>query len=190
MRTKFDSNICFIDFETSGIDVYRDFPIQIGAYLVDRDLNPIKEFTSYIRLPKNKIISEGSFKIHNISREDLLNEPTARKVLKNFFNTLGTDFCLAGWNISFDISIMRLLCSKYKLMDSFNSLNYRHIDVQTICSLLRQNSIIDKDIKSLSDCAGYFNISRNKSHNALEDSKITYKVFKRLLDAIQSHVII
>jgi len=36
--------ICFIDFETTGVDVFRDEPIEIGAVLVDDNLKIIKQF--------------------------------------------------------------------------------------------------------------------------------------------------
>lgn len=36
--------ICFIDFETTGIDVFRDEPIDFGAVLVDFNLTIKNEF--------------------------------------------------------------------------------------------------------------------------------------------------
>lgn len=181
MKIKLDTNICFIDFETTGIDVYRDFPIQLGALLVDEKLNSIKKFSSFIKLPTSKSISSDSKVIHKLTHEKLKDAPTAKSVIKQFYNTVGYDYCLAGWNISFDIPFLRILSSKYDMMHIYNKINYRHIDVQTICQLASRLSLINDNVKSLDDCIIYFGLNRSQAHDALQDSELTLEVFRRLL---------
>ena len=46
-------NICFIDFETTGIDFFKDQPLELGALLVNKDLEIIEKFHSLIA-PRTK----------------------------------------------------------------------------------------------------------------------------------------
>ena len=124
--------ICFIDFETTGIDVFRDEPIEFGAVLVDNEMKIINEFSSKISTNKNVYLTKRAFNIHNISIKDLNNAPKPKEVISNFFNEFRTDYRLSGWNINFDVSFLRKLCHKNGMMVMYNKINHRHIDIQLL----------------------------------------------------------
>ena len=174
-------NICFIDFETTGIDVFLDEPIQIGAVLVNQKLEILKEFNSLIQINNEINITENAFVIHGLDKNLLAQAPSKHAVLKSFFKEIGTDFHFAGWNISFDIPFMRKICHIEGYMDQYNKIDYRHIDLQSIIYFLRMMHKIPENIISLSDTLNHFGIQRSFKHNALEDAKLTIAIYKEIM---------
>jgi DNA polymerase III subunit epsilon len=179
------NRICFIDFETSGINVFRDEPMEIGAILVNDDFTIVSEFHSYIKPSKKYYIRKTAFDIHNISFTNLLNEPEQKEVLNTFFDSFGTDYRFGGWNISFDVSFFRKMCSKNGMMVKYNKINHHHLDVQSINILANQLKLFPAELSSLSQIADHFNIKRKIKHSAIEDAIITMKVYKELLNLFE-----
>jgi DNA polymerase III epsilon subunit-like protein len=180
--------ICFIDFETTGIDVFRDEPIEFGAILVDSNLEIKNKFTSKISVNKSVYLTKRAFNIHNISIEDLDNSPTQKEVINMFFNEFGTDYRLGGWNISFDVSFLRKICHKNGLMVKYNKINHRHIDTQSLGFLAAELGLIEKNNNSLNDWVHYFGFNRSQNHSAVEDAKLTFEVYKKLLTLFRTHI--
>lgn len=182
--------ICFIDFETSGVDVFRDEPIEIGAILIDDHFNVIKKFSSRIKVERNVYLKQSAYKIHNISQLDLLNAPTQKEVLNNYFELFGIEYRFAGWNINFDVSFFRKLCSKNGFMVKYNKINHRHLDIQSINFLANQLNLFPKKLNSLSELLNYFDIYRNQEHSAEQDALLTLEVYKKLMILFKSNLTI
>lgn len=180
--------ICFIDFETTGIDVFRDEPIEFGALLVDDKMEIVNEFSSKISTNKSVYLTKRAFKIHNISSEEINNAPNPKEVINNFFNEFGTDYRLSGWNISFDVSFLRKLCHKNGMMVNYNKINHRHIDVQSFGYLAIELGLIAHNNNSLNDWINYFGYKRSMNHSAIEDVKLTFRVYKELLTTFRTRV--
>lgn len=181
--------ICFIDFETTGIDVFRDEPIEFGAFLVDLDLNVKKEFSSKIYLRNSVYLTKRAFKIHNISVETLNKAPNQKEVLINFFNEFGTDYRFGGWNINFDVSFLRKMCHKNGMIVRYNKINHRHIDIQSLAFLAVELGFVKQGIDSLNDWVNYFGLKRMSNHSALEDAKLTFQIYKELLNIFRVRLI-
>ncbi|GAB3636408.1 hypothetical protein GCM10027422_19980 [Hymenobacter arcticus] len=175
------SKICFIDFETTGINIYSDEPIEVGAIVVNNELIIENKFYSRFQLPEGKFISEESFHIHGISHKDLIKSPSRRHVIQNFFELLGHEFCFASWNISFDVGFFKKICYENGMIDDFNKVNYRHIDVQTISQVASRLGKFNTQVSSLSDCVNYFGLQRSTHHNAYQDAELCFAVYKKLL---------
>lgn len=173
--------ICFIDFETTGIDVFRDEPIEFGAILVDCNLEIENEFSSKISINKSVYLTKRAFNIHNISKEDIDNSPNQEEVINKFFNQFGTDFRLGGWNTSFDVSFLRKICHKNGMMVSYNKINHRHVDTQSLGFLAVELVLVEHSKNSLNDWVNYFGFNRRNNHSALEDAKLTFEIYKELL---------
>jgi|SRR5690554_5542348 len=178
--------ICFIDFETTGIDVFRDEPIEFGAVLVDSKMKIINEFSSKVSINKSVYLTKRAFNIHNISIEKLYDAPNPKEVMNRFFYQFGTDYRLSGWNISFDVSFMRKLCHKNGMMVKYNKINHRHIDIQSLCYLAVELELIKQNNNSLNDWINYFGLKRSRNHSAIEDAKLTFEVYKKLLDLFRT----
>lgn len=178
--------ICFIDFETTGIDVFRDEPIEFGAILVDSNLEIKNKFSSKIFVHKSVYLTKRAFNIHNISIEDLNNSPSQKEVFKMFFNEFGTDFRLGGWNTSFDVSFLRKICHKNGMMVKYNKINHRHIDAQSIGFLAVELALVDHAQNSLNDWVNYFGFIRSNNHSAMEDAQLTFQIYKELLSLFKT----
>lgn len=177
---------CFLDFETTGSNPYLHFPIQIGAVLVREDLSIVEKFSSFIRPPSEARNTDIAYRIHHIALDRLRNAPEPRDVIEDFFRIFGTEYCFASWNINFDVSFFRKLCNDNNKMELFDRISYRHIDIQTICSFARKLELIDSRVRSLNDCAEYFNLSRSEAHDALEDSILVLRVYEKLSDILEA----
>lgn len=180
--------ICFIDFETTGIDVFRDEPIEFGAVLVDPDFKIINELSSKIALKKSVYLTKRAYNIHNISIEELKGSPSQSDVIDKFFNEFGTDFRLSGWNTSFDISFLRKICHRNGMMVKYNKINHRHIDTQSLGFLAVELGLVKQSQNSLNDWVNYFGFIRSENHSALEDAKLTFEVYKELLYLFRSKI--
>jgi DNA polymerase-3 subunit epsilon len=176
-----NTKICFIDFETTGIDIFTDSPVEFGAILVDEEGNKIKEFCSRIKLSTNSLYDNDAIAIHGIDYNLLANSPSQSEVLTEFFDKFGYDFSFGAWNVSFDVPFFKKMCVNNDFNSFYNKIGYRHLDVQSISKLAALLNKIDPDIKSLTDCISYFGLSRNAYHNALEDAILCYKVYKKLI---------
>jgi DNA polymerase III epsilon subunit-like protein len=174
-------NICFIDFETTGIDIFKDSPIEIGCVLVSEEGEILKEFHSYIKPRNNRVFSASSKNIHGMNKELLENAKSQQDVLIEFFNNMGTDYRFSGWNINFDVSFFRSMCHYNNMMREYNKIHHRHIDVQSIVFYLKEKNLLPNELKSLYDLINYFNLKRNIKHNAMEDAELTFQVYQRLM---------
>jgi DNA polymerase III epsilon subunit-like protein len=185
---KCSENICFIDFETTGANLFEDEAIQIGAILVGNDYESPIEFKSFIKPPEKIKNTSKALQIHGIRTKELITEPGPRKVLLKFFGEFGTNYCFGGWNISFDIPFFKKLAYENGFQRFYDQINYRHLDVQSICRLLKYLDLVDQELNSLSDFTDYFGIERSKTHDALEDARITSQLFIEVTSFLEESI--
>lgn len=173
-----ESRLCFLDFETTGVIDYISDPIEIGAVLVDENLEVISSFVSRIKPLSKQAFSEEAYKIHGISYEETLNAPGYHSVLMSFFGELGYEYRFAGWNIGFDTSFFKKMCYYSGNIDLYSKINYRSVDIQTIAYCLKNMGMLPENINSLSDAAKFFGIRRAEKHNALDCAEVALEVYK------------
>lgn len=187
---QYPDRLCFLDFETTGINVFIDEPIQIGAVLINTNLEIEQTFLSYIRLPSKDTYDEllkrynNSFKIHGIPLETIEYAPSQKLVICDFFEQFGTDYRFINWNIGFDNDMLKKMCYFNNEMETYNKVNYRLIDLQTICYTLKLRGIIPMDVNSMQDVADHFFIPRQKYHDALNCAKVALEIYKKFLGFI------
>lgn len=118
-----DKKICFLlcDFETTGVDVSVDYPIELGGLFLDSKLNILNSVDTLIKLPKdwikenkNKRRYEDSFQYHKINIEDLelgIDYTQVSLLLSNKLSQLKNQgfekFILMSDNIQFEFSFMK-----------------------------------------------------------------------------------
>lgn len=171
---------CFLDTETTGINLFQDHVLEIGAILVDDNYEIVKEFHSYIKPDRDVSFSKSSKNTHGMKESFFKDKIDSKTVLNNFFDEMGTDYRFVGWNISFDVGFFRKLCHINNMTSQYNKINYRHIDLQSLFYLFCRKNNIDR-AGSLNDACEYFNIRRSNYHNAEEDAFIAYQIFKRIV---------
>jgi len=178
-------DICFIDFETTGPDIYYDYPTELGAVILATGEDKIeKEFSSFIKIPENAEVTESAYRIHGLNRKDLENAPAPDKVLKNFFSKMGFDYSFGGWNIAFDVGFFRRICYECGYKSQYMRILHRHVDVQSIVRGLVDAGVFPKGIESLSNLCKKLGILRPVKHTALSDARITAEMYVYLTKKI------
>lgn len=179
--------LCFLDFETTGTNHFIDEPIQIGAVLLNKDLEVEAEYISNIRIPSNESYDillnrlDNSSKIHGITYKDIIYAPSQQVVIDKFFEIIGTDYKLINWNVSFDSYFLKKMCYNCNKLHEYDKIDYRNIDLQTIGWTLRLLNYLPDDVRSLNDAANHFFIPREKKHNALDCAYVALEVYKEFI---------
>ncbi|MCX6825480.1 MAG: 3'-5' exonuclease [candidate division SR1 bacterium] len=168
-----------LDFETTGLDVSKDEPIQIGIIELDENGKIIAEYQSLIKPDKktNELKQIVGF-ITGLSISELETAPTREEILGNIENFFGENTIIIGHNIKFDLDFL----NKY-----FPTLNYKtSIDTfslaQTIIhyapsyalEVLIENLKAEKVFNTIFSDEDHGN---EKAHDAFFDTKNSLKLF-------------
>ena len=102
----FSKDILLIDFETTGLDLKKSLPIQLGAVLLDKQsLKEKDSFLSYIKQDVSNMPKE-SFDVHGITQGILNSAPMEEDVIEIFLSKFGTEIYLASWNEMLDHTML------------------------------------------------------------------------------------
>ncbi len=173
---KTNSDILIIDVETTGVDPLKHATIEIGAMLLDRDLNPLKEFTTFITPWAGAEIQPEAMAVNGISEADLLSAPSIAEVVEQFdciFQPGARKLFLCGWNVWFDHGFLRMMYAKAERPWPFRS---RMLDMQSIVTFhagINPQSQADT-VKRL--------LNEQQSHRALGDVQQVAKLLKIFSD--------
>jgi len=170
MKLNLTKPICFFDLETTGTNIAKDRIVEIAILKVFPNGN--KESFTWRVNPEMKIPAETT-KIHGISNEDVVNEPTFKELSKKIYAMIqGCD--LGGYNSNrFDIP---LLAEEFLRADvDFDIKNSVAVDVQTIFHKKEKRTLeaaykfyCDKDLEN--------------AHSAEADTLATFEVLESQLD--------
>jgi DNA polymerase-3 subunit epsilon len=96
-----------LDFETTGLDVTKDEPIQIGIVTLDENGNVKEKFQSLIKPnKKNDELKHIVGFITGLSITDLESAPTRDEVLPQIQKYFDEDTIVIGHNIKFDLDFL------------------------------------------------------------------------------------
>lgn len=162
--------VCFVDLETTGINVSTDRIVEISVLKVSPGG---REQWMSTRINPGMPIPAKSTAIHGITDEDVANAPTFREIAKNLTAFLeGCD--LAGYNaVKFDIPVLAEEFLRVNI--DFNFRKRKYIDVQVIFHKKEQRTL----------AAAYQFYCRkelNDAHSSMADTQATYEVLKAQLD--------
>lgn len=168
-----------LDFETTGLDVTKDEPIQIGIIEIDETGKIIGEYQSLIKPDKktDELKQIVGF-ITGLSINDLETAPTREEILPQIEQFFGENCIIIGHNIGFDLDFLK----KY-----FPSLTYHaQIDTMNLAQTIVHYApsyalevLIDnlKDEKLFNETFKDENHGEEKSHDAFFDTKNSIKLF-------------
>ncbi len=183
----------FLDTETTGLRPGLHDIIQLAAIL-EVDGKVVGEFSEYLAPMNPASISSKALEVNGITKEQLETFPPAKDILNKFIKFLAPyvpkssnddRFIIAGQNPNFDKGFLEALFTRngYKI-EGFNKLfSYQVIDLLSLNVLLRNKGYIplDSNIK-LATMADYYGVVVEKHHDAYEDVKATYTIFKKIMD--------
>jgi len=174
MQFNLDNDLCVLDLETTGPDVYRDRIIQIAIvkYFSNGD-RPVEK--SYMVNPQ-QAISKEAIKIHGITDEQVKDAPTFKLLAVELFEFIG-DADLGGYNSNrFDIP---LLIEEFgRVGFSFSIENRRLIDALQIFYKMEPRTL-------KAALKFYCNKELVDAHDALADTKATAEVLLGQLEYYQ-----
>lgn len=168
MILKLSRPLCLLDIEATGINIIKDRIIEL--YILKIYPNNKKK-SKYWLINPNIIIPLESTYFHGKKYEDVKNKPFFKEVSKDIFNTIkGCD--LAGYNSNkFDIPI--LAEEMIRSGQPFNFKKHNFIDIQIIFHKMVP--------RNLTAAYKYYCNKILKAHNAKNDVKATYEIFKSQL---------
>lgn len=178
-----------LDFETTGLDLQNDEPIQIGIVECDAQGNFIAGFQSLIRTSKpTKELKAIVGYITGISADALQDAPAPAELEPELQQFFWSNTILVGHNIAFDIHFLKKFFPSLSFVDSIDSfklsqslLHYVPSYAQEILiAQLQPKPDFQKFLSSLK-----FSWELN-FHDAFVDAKLSLALFCYLMHKIQS----
>ena len=161
-------NYTIIDVETTGLS--DDSEIIEMAALRIRD-NEIAESVELLVQPEKPVPKEIT-ELTGITDEMLrTNGVSPEKAMRTFTEFIGEDI-LVGHNVNFDLKYIRKLTKKTGLPPIKNR-------IEDTMKLARKKAFITEGY-SLASLCRYLGIDEKQQHRALEDCKLTYRIYDKL----------
>lgn len=180
MRTQmsYNQNKIWFDFESTGLNVYHEEIIEIGA------INSKGDTFSTLVMPIRKI-SEKITKITNITNEMVCGSPNEKQALimfveycNNSFRTTNPEtpiYLIAHNGNSFDFMFLKQISKRH----SVRLPNFVFLDTINLSKLL----FPERYSHSLATICKYYSISQENAHRAFDDARvlklITEYMFKK-----------
>ncbi len=163
-------------FDTETTDIY-GYILSYAFVIQDMETFETKEIYELLN-PKAKI-SKEAYEVHKISQEDVKNKPTfdeKKEYILNLFNEVDM---VVGHNVFFDFGVLKRELERSK--------HFPHIiKIPIFDTMFYSWDIVVLDKKKqpkLEEAVAFFLGKQNVTyHNALEDVKMTLKVFNKLLE--------
>ncbi|MFA6315538.1 MAG: 3'-5' exonuclease [Candidatus Paceibacterota bacterium] len=172
------SNLCFLDTETSGLNVNKHTILQVSFIITDELLNERLAFTQYIR-PYDSEIDEDALKINKLYDYASFTPPSiVAQNLKTVFEKY-EPLNLVGWNVSFDWDFLRKFSRETDLgLERY--FTYAPLDVRSMAFSEFYNKVRPISLHQ-GDVGKRLDIEYNgELHNAETDVRLTLEIFKKL----------
>lgn len=176
----FSKDILLIDFETTGLDLDKSLPIQLGAVLLDKQTFKEKDsFLSFIKQDLTYMHPEAA-KIHGITEAILEGAPSSNEVVEKFLEQFGTDVYLASWNEMLDHIMLKKML--YGVGKDIYTHDYHYLDVWSLAYmyLVKQGR---GDIIKSEPTFQHFGLPARQAHDALEDCRHTAEVLRKVYNS-------
>jgi len=174
MRTT--SDILIIDVETTGVDPAKHACIELGALLLDHDLNPLTEYSTCIAPWEGAEIQPEAMAVNGISMAELERAPSVVQAVEQFdciFQPTIRRLFLCGWNVWFDQGFLKELYRRAGRPWPFRS---RMLDMQSIVTF--HSGIVPQ---SQAETVKRF-LCEEQSHRALGDVQQVARLLKLFAD--------
>ena len=170
---KLDRFIDF-DFETTGLEVATDRPIEVAAVLFEQG-QPIDRFCTLINpeLPISKLIQD----ITGITNDMVIDAPKESDVIDNLLNFL-SDIPIVAHNTPFDVAFLEAMAQR----NGKELMNRTYYDTLT----LSRAFLFFQPSHNLSAVSEFYNLSAEGAHRAEKDTENCGAVFVELIHEVAS----
>ena len=170
-----DCRLVIFDFETTGLDSYKDRIIEIGGLAVEGG-KAVGEFSTLIK-PEIPLPMAAS-KITGITEEMLADKPPIEEELPKFLKFI-EGAILVAHNAEFDMAFLRNTCER---------LGYQ-IQWPSFCTSKMARALLpDLESKNLDTLASHYNLTFEARHRSIGDCKVTSAVLQSFLQTEGAHL--
>lgn len=187
--------IIFIDTETGGVNAEKSALIQLSG-IIEVDGTEKEKFNFYIKPFKNSEVNEKALEVQGRTLEELGTEKYIDEsiIYKKFLEILdkyidkydkNDKFIVAGYNVKFDIDILKALFERNNNKFLFSYFNSSMLDPLYSVRLLQVAGMLPVlENNKLETWCKYFNIEL-KAHDSLQDITATKKLIEKLVELIK-----
>lgn len=178
-------NLAFVDVETTGTDPFKHEIIEIAGIIARQVPQPdrgakleiIEEFEYKIKPENLEVAEPQALRINGYSDADWLFAPSLKEVM-NALSPKLKDTVIVGQNVHFDWNFVNQGFLKSGLP---NPMHYHKIDIMPI---FFARTYHDPKVQwfNLGSITEYFGLKNDKAHTALADIRVTYEIYKKLLN--------
>ena len=166
-------------FDTETTDIY-GYIVSYAFVIQDMETKEIQEIYELLN-PKAKI-SQEAYEVHKISQNELKNKPTFEEKKEYILSLFENVDMIVGHNVFYDFGVLKRELERSK--------HFPHIlKVPIFDTMFYSWDIVILDKKKqpkLEEAVAFFLGKQNVNyHNALEDVKMTLKVFNKLMEGIK-----
>jgi len=170
-----EKKLAFIDIETTGLNSLKHEITEIACLLIEsKSWRVLKEVLIKVAPCDLENADKKALRLTGYSKERWKDSVSLKQAL-NRLNIVAENAMLVGWNISFDWAFLvrgfERLGIKHKFDYHRMSIAYSKLDKIKYDSHLR-----------LSKIAPQLGIRNWKEHSAMDDVRVTYVVFKKLME--------
>lgn len=187
--------IIFIDTETGGVNAEKSALIQLSG-IIEVDGTEKEKFNFYIKPFENSELNEKALEVQGRTLEELGTEKYIDEsiIYKKFLEILdkyidkydkNDKFIVAGYNVKFDIDILKALFERNNNKFLFSYFNSSMLDPLYSVRLLQVTGMLPVlENNKLETWCKYFNIEL-KAHDSLQDITATKKLIEKLIELIK-----
>ncbi len=172
-----DFDLAFVDAEMTG----RHFDCELTEIAVIRassfNFSVLDEWETKIKPRQLENAEEEALRITGYNEKDWANAPDGETALKTFLEKADKTI-LVGQNINFDLLFIYKALARYDLKPTFW---YKSLDTFTLGWQKLRNEPNTRNL-SLREMASYFGISQERPHSAMDDARVAYEVFLKLVN--------
>lgn len=191
------TKIIFIDTETGGVNAEKSALIQLSG-IIEVDGTEKEKFNFYIKPFENSEVNEKALEVQGRTLEELGTEKYIDEsiIYKKFLEILdkyidkydkNDKFIVAGYNVKFDIDILKALFERNNNKFLFSYFNSSMLDPLYSVRLLQVAGILPVlENNKLETWCKYFNIEL-KAHDSLQDITATKKLIEKLVELIKNN---
>lgn len=187
--------IIFIDTETGGVNADKSALIQLSG-IIEVDGTEKEKFNFYIKPFENSELNEKALEVQGRTLEELGTEKYIDEsiIYKKFLEILdkyidkydkNDKFIVAGYNVKFDIDILKALFERNNNKFLFSYFNSSMLDPLYSVRLLQVAGMLPVlENNKLETWCKYFNIEL-KAHDSLQDITATKKLIEKFVELIK-----
>ena len=171
--------LVFIDTETTGLSLVNNEIIEVAAIVCDGSTLEIeKTFHAKIKPLHIERAEKEALKINGYDPIKWREAKDLKEVLTELGN-IAPNGVLVGWNISFDWAFLEKAFEENKVIHKFD---YHKIDAMSVAyaELFKRGKFTSINLRKV---ATMFNIKLPSIHDAANDTRATYEIFKKIMVA-------